>query len=80
MEAALQDNGVEGFLLALRNVTQASRDMAQVTSDADLVRKNLDGALSESSDPHFTRVQRLLCTIGLQLSFEPIHNSNAIGD
>jgi probable addiction module antidote protein len=80
LKAALQDNGMEGFLLALRNVTQASHGLAQVATDADLGRENLDDALSDSDNPHFATVQKLLCAIGLQLSFEPIHNPNAIAD
>jgi probable addiction module antidote protein len=75
LKAALQDNGMEGFLLALRNVIKASRTPA---SEADLGRESLYNALSESGNPHFATVQKLLCAIGLQLSFEPLHDSSAI--
>jgi probable addiction module antidote protein len=71
LKTALQDNGVEGFLLALRNVIQSTRGIAQVSSDVDLGKDNLYKALSESSNPQFATVQKLLSTLGLQFSIEP---------
>jgi probable addiction module antidote protein len=80
LKAALQDNGMEGFLLALRNVIQATRGMAQVSADTDLGRESLYKTLSESGNPQFATVQKLLSALGLQFSVEPTQESSLRSD
>lgn len=65
LKAALEDNGTEIFLLALRNVIQATRGMAQVAADIGLDRESLYKTLSESGNPQFSTVQKLLSALGL---------------
>lgn len=65
LKAALEDNGTEIFLLALRNVIQATRGMAQVAADIGLDRESFYKTLSESGNPQFSTVQKLLSALGL---------------
>jgi probable addiction module antidote protein len=80
LKAALQDNGMEGFLLALRNVIQATRGTAQVSVDAEFGRDSLYKALSESGNPQFSTVHKLLSALGLQFSVEPAQDSSLISE
>jgi probable addiction module antidote protein len=76
LKIALQDNGMEGFLLALRNVIQATQGMTAVATQADLGRESLYKALSESGNPHFATVHKVLAALGLQLAVEPLSTDN----
>jgi probable addiction module antidote protein len=80
LKAALQDNGMEGFLLALRNVIQATRGVALGSVDAELGRESLYSALSESGNPQFSTVHKLLSALGLQFSVEPAQDSSLISE
>jgi probable addiction module antidote protein len=70
---ALNDGSVEEFLLALRNVVRANRGMGKIASDTDLGRESLYKALSESGNPQFMTIQKVLTALGLQLSIEPFN-------
>jgi probable addiction module antidote protein len=72
LKLALQDNGMEGFLLALRNVIQATRGMTDIASETELGRESLYKALSEAGNPQFATVQKVLAALGLQLAVEPL--------
>jgi probable addiction module antidote protein len=80
LKAALQDNGMEGFLLALRNVIQATRGVALGSVDAELGQDSLYNALSESGNPQFSTVHKLLSALGLQFSVEPAQDSSLISE
>lgn len=80
LKAALQDNGMEGFLLALRNLIQATRGVALGSVDAELGRESLYSALSESGNPQFSTVHKLLSALGLQFSVEPAQDSSLISE
>ena len=68
---ALHDGSVEEFLLALRNVVRANQGMSKIASDTDLGRESLYKALSESGNPQFMTIQKVLFALGLQFSIEP---------
>jgi probable addiction module antidote protein len=72
LKLALQDNGMEGFLLALRNVIQATRGMTDIASETELGRESLYKTLSEAGNPQFATVQKVLAALGLQLAVEPL--------
>ncbi|MGB8699884.1 MAG: addiction module antidote protein [Thermosynechococcaceae cyanobacterium] len=80
LKAALQDNGMEGFLLALRNVMQTARGMDRISANAAFGRDSLYQTLSESGNPPFSTVQELLSALGLQLSVEPAQVSSLTSD
>jgi probable addiction module antidote protein len=79
LKLALQDNGIEGFLLALRNVIQATRGMTEVAAETALGRESLYKALSESGNPQFTTIQKVLSVLGLQLAIEPLAPADTPG-
>lgn len=68
---ALQEGSPEEFLLALRNVIRARRGMSQTAPETELGRESLYKALSESGNPQFATVQKVIAALGLQLSVEP---------
>lgn len=67
---ALHDGSVEEFLLALRNVVKANQGMSKIASDTELGRESLYKALSESGNPQFMTIQKVLMALGLQFSIE----------
>jgi probable addiction module antidote protein len=70
LKESLSENGLEGFLLALRTVVQASQGMNQIAVEPELGRESLYKALSESANPQFSTVYEVLSTIGLEFSIE----------
>lgn len=73
LEAALQENGVDGFLLALRNMVVATQGMAAIAETTELGRESLYKALSEHGNPQFSTVCKVIKALGLELSFQPTH-------
>lgn len=70
---ALHEGSPEEFYLALRNVIRATQGMSQIASETELGRESLYKALSESGNPQFSTIQKILCTLGLQISLEPVN-------
>ena len=68
---ALHSGSLEEFYIALRNVIKANRGMSQVASETELGRESLYKALSESGNPQFSTVQKIVGALGLQISIEP---------
>lgn len=69
LNAALEDNDQEVFLLALRDVTEA-RGFSQVSKDTDLNRENLYRMLSSTGNPQLSSMNALLRSFGLRLAVE----------
>ena len=69
---ALQDGSPEEFLLALSNIIRATQGMGQIANEAQLGQEGLYKALSESENPHFSTIYKVVSTLGLQISFEPL--------
>ena len=69
LNAALEDNDQEVFLLALRDVTEA-RGFSQVAKDTDLNRENLYRMLSSTGNPQLSSMNALLRSFGLRLAVE----------
>ena len=63
------DQAVEAFLLALRDVATA-HGFANVAKKSDLGRESLYKALSKSGNPKIETLSTLLKTMGLKLSVE----------
>ena len=72
---ALHEGSPEEFYLALRNVIKANQGMSQVAAETELGRESLYKALSESGNPQFSTVQKIVGTLGLQISIEPVINT-----
>jgi probable addiction module antidote protein len=67
---ALHDGSVEEFLLALRNVVRANQGMSKIASDTELGRESLYKALSESGNPQFITINKIISALGLKFSIE----------
>ena len=65
LEEALKDGG-QNFLMALRNVVQANKDLAGGISGSPEPTANL-----ECDNPQFSAIERTLKALGLRLSIEP---------
>lgn len=72
LKYALEENGVEGFLIALGNMIRANQGMSQIATETELGRESLYKAFSESGNPQFSTVYKILSALGLQIYIEPI--------
>ena len=70
LDDALNEGSVDEFLLALRNVIKANQGMSKVASATSLGRESLYKALSESGNPQFLTINKVLAALGLQFSIE----------
>ena len=69
---ALHEGSLEEFYLALRNVIKANQGMTEIATSTELGRESLYKALSESGNPQFLTVQKIVGALGLQISIEPV--------
>lgn len=70
LNAALEENDNELFLLALRNVVKAV-GFSKVAKKAKLNRENLYKMLSAKGNPELSSLWSLLKSIGLELRINP---------
>jgi len=70
LNAAVRESDPAAFLQALRNVVDASGGVAQVAQRTDLNRQAVYRMLSESGNPEFRSLQRLLGATGLGLNVQ----------
>jgi probable addiction module antidote protein len=68
LNAALEEDDPELFLLALRNVAEAQGGMAQLAEKAKLNRESLYKMLSERGNPELRSLEVLLHALGLRLA------------
>jgi len=69
LNAALEENDQEVFLLALRDVAEA-RGFMRIAQDTFLNRENLYRMLSATGNPQLSSLNTLLRSIGLRLSVQ----------
>jgi probable addiction module antidote protein len=69
INAAAEDS-VEGFLLALRDVADATKGMSKVAETADKNRENLYRMLSRDGNPRLSSLWAVLDAMGLRLAVE----------
>lgn len=69
LNAALEENDQELFLLALRDVAEA-RGMSWLARETQLNRENLYRMLSAQGNPQLTSLNTLLRSVGLRLAVE----------
>ena len=68
LNAALEEDNPELFLLALRNVAEAQGGVAQLAERAKLNRESLYKMLSERGNPEFKSLDALLHALGFRLA------------
>lgn len=71
LQEALSENGIEGFLLALRQIVMATDGMASIAKEANLGRESLYKALSENGNPQFSTICQVISALDLEISFQP---------
>jgi probable addiction module antidote protein len=69
LNAALEENEQEVFLLALRDIAEA-RGISQVAQETYLNRENLYRMLSSTGNPQLSSLNALLRSMGLRLAVE----------
>ncbi len=69
LNAALEENDREIFLLALRDVAEA-HSFSRVAQQTTLNRENLYRMLSSSGNPQLSSLTTLLQSVGLRLAVE----------
>jgi len=68
LNAALEEDDPELFLLALRNVAEAQGGVAQLAEKAKLNRESLYKILSERGNPELRSLDALLHALGFRLA------------
>jgi probable addiction module antidote protein len=68
LNAALEEDDPELFLLALRNVAEAQGGVAQLADKAKLNRESLYKMLSQRGNPEPRRLDALLHALGFRLA------------
>ncbi|MGQ0694797.1 MAG: addiction module antidote protein, partial [Nitrospiraceae bacterium] len=68
LNAALEEDDPELFLLALRNVAEAQGGVAQLAERAKLNRESLYKMLSERGNPELRSLDALLHALGFRLA------------
>jgi probable addiction module antidote protein len=69
LNAALEEDDQEIFLLALRDIAEA-RGFSRIAQESFLNRENLYRMLSATGNPQLSSLNTLLRTIGLRLAVE----------
>jgi probable addiction module antidote protein len=73
---ALHEGSPEEFFLALRNVIRVTQGMSQIAAETELARESLYKAFSESGNPQFSTVHKIVSALGFQISIEPYVSSS----
>lgn len=79
LSAALADSS-EAFLVALRDVAEAQKGMAQLASAAKVNRENLYRMLSEDGNPRLSSLGAIMEALGLRLSVELTEPNSAAAE
>lgn len=71
LNAVIEDNDKDAFLLALREVAQAQGGMTAIAEKTHVSRSSLYKTLSKRGNPEFGSISKLLHGMGLRLTIEP---------
>lgn len=74
LNAALEDENPDVFLVAVRDVSRA-RGISQLAKDTGLGRESLYKALTPGAKPRYDTVLKLMKALGVQLHARPAHQS-----
>ena len=70
-EECVIDGQFDAFLIAIRDLIQASSSMSEVAETAQVGRQALYNMLSENGNPQLHNFASILNAVGLKLRFEP---------
>ena len=77
VNAAMEDNDLQVFLLALRDVADAQGGIGDLAKKTDLNRVSLYRTLSKTGNPRLSGLKSVLEAFGLCLSVIPLPNKTA---
>lgn len=70
LNAALEDENPEVFLLALRDIVDANSSMTQLAQGTNRNRESLYKTLSEKGNPQLNSIRSILSNLGFKLAVE----------
>ena len=70
LNAALEDENPEVFLLALRDVVEANSTMSELARATNRNRESLYKTLSEKGNPQLNSVRSILTNLGFKLAVD----------
>jgi probable addiction module antidote protein len=76
LSAAYADSR-EAFLVALRDIAEAQKGVAQVAQEADINRENLYRMLSKQGNPRLTSLRPVLGILGIGVQFTALRKNVA---
>jgi probable addiction module antidote protein len=79
LSAALEDGNEQVFLLAVRNVVDATTGMAELANKTHLNRESLYKTLSEKGNPQLSSIRAILEGLGYRLTVEILPSMNDSG-
>ncbi len=68
LEEMLEEDDIESFLHALRNIAKANGGIAKISKKTKLGRESMYKTLSENGNPHFSTLHSILRSLGLRFS------------
>ena len=74
LEEYEEDEDIEAFLLALKDVADAQGGMSRLAERTSLTREGLYKALSSNGNPQLSTMGKILHGLGFKLSVEPLEN------
>ncbi|SCA63436.1 Uncharacterized protein HI_1420 [Chlamydiales bacterium SCGC AG-110-P3] len=77
INAAMEDNDLQVFLLALRDVADAQGGIGDLAQKTELNRESLYRTLSKRGNPRLSGLKSVLEAFGLCLSVIPMTNKSA---
>jgi probable addiction module antidote protein len=72
LRSALHDDGLTGFMDALRDVIRAQGNISGVSRDMGLTRASIYNILSKRTNPSFETTEKLLGLLGGRLGLEKL--------
>jgi len=72
LDAAFEEDDVEGLMQAVRNVAEAQGGVARVAEKTGLSRETLYRTLSKRGNPQFKSLAAILEATGLRLAVKPV--------
>jgi len=74
LEAAFEEDDVEGLMQAVRNVAEARGGVARVAEKTGLSRETLYRTLSKQGNPQVRSLAAILAATGLRLAVRPVES------
>ena len=74
LEAAFEEDDVEGLMQAVRNIAEARGGVARVAEKTGLSRETLYRTLSKRGNPQVRSLAAILSATGLRLAVKPVES------